>query len=87
MTRDQIIQILRENEAVEVEFIKANGSLRKMKATRNRKVLEQILGAVTGEDAKEEIDARHNNVTVFDLEKNDFRSFNVLRLKKINVIK
>lgn len=86
LNRDELIQMLRDNEAVELEFTKADGSLRRMKATRNGKVLEKILGTSEAVGSKEDIDAKHNNITVFDLEKQAFRCFNVLRLKKIEPI-
>lgn len=86
LNRNELIQMLRENEAVELEFTKADGTLRKMRATRNGKVLERLLGTSNAVGSKEEIDAKHNNITVFDLEKQSFRCFNVLRLRKIQPV-
>ena len=86
MNRDQLLQILKSH-SVELEFTKADGTLRKMKATRNGTLLQKLVGPKPiGDSYKEEIDAKHNNITVFDLEKNAFRSFNVGRLRKFQVI-
>lgn len=87
LNREQLLQMLRDNEAVELEFIKADGTIRKMKATRNGTVLEKFLGKSDAASSKEEVDAKHGNITVFDLEKQAFRCFNVMRLKKIQPIK
>ena len=87
LTRQELLQMLRDNEAVELEFTKVDGTLRKMKATRNETVLERFLGKSDAVGSKEEVDAKHGNITVFDLEKQAFRCFNVMRLKKIQPIK
>lgn len=83
MKREEIIKMLQKHGEVHLEFTKADGTLRKMKGTRNHYVLKEILGESAKDSYKEEIDSKHNNVTVFDLEKNAFRSFKVDRLKSI----
>ena len=85
MTSLEMIEVL-EKHAVELEFKKVDGTVRKMKATRESNLLFEHLGKPTGDSGKEDIDAIHNNVTVFDLEKKSFRSFNMNRLMSFRII-
>ena len=84
--RKKVMNLLTKHKSVDVEFTKVDGTVRQMKATRHPEVLAEKVGdKPPNKSYKSEIDAMHNNVTVFDLEKNGFRSFNVDRLKRMKI--
>jgi glutaredoxin len=74
--KHDIDNVLRSEEPVTVEFMKADGTIRVLKGTLHPKFLPVVnigLGEVT--KAPKSLNARL--VTVFDVEANDWRSFNI----------
>lgn len=84
--REKLIKLLQKYSNVTIQFEKADGTIQTRHATRNQDIVYQLVGPKpSGQSRKEEIDAANGNITYFDLDKNDFRSFKVERLKSIKV--
>ena len=83
MTRDEIIHNLKEN-GLEVTFIKADGSVRVMKCTLNKRYLpEKQIAYIDEQHSKaENIDV----VAAWDMEVNGWRSFRVDSIQYIQAL-
>lgn len=78
-TRDEIVKTL-ANEIVEVIFVKANGEERNMLCTLSDHFLPEGTPSKTTKDVNPEL------VTVWDLEKEGWRSFRLDRLISYEVV-
>ena len=72
-TRESVLEVLRDNPEVHISFFKVDGSLRDMNCTLNEEVLNTLLGSTTFKVAQT-VDYS-NTISVFDLDKRDWRSF------------
>lgn len=85
--RQAIINFINKHDKVQVEFIKADGELRKLVGTRNASIIQQHGYKYKNSSDKSRVKQDENNgiVRIFDVEKNGWRSFRVDRFKKIKV--
>lgn len=88
---DELLNVLRNNE-VFIQFYKRDGSIRDMICTRSANYIEDNFSGRGRSTRTEEItikDKFNRLVRVFDMEKNDFRSFkleSVIDFKVLNII-
>lgn len=89
------LKTLLHNDVVEVIFTKANGEIRTMRATKNSTRIDreiQLKLASGDKDAIKEKKTRrksaevNNNILVWDVDVNDWRTFNVRKLNNILTI-
>ena len=85
--RDWVKSLLHVTE-VTVEFLKADGTVREMRCTLNPDKLPPqvpVAGPVDGivKESKQRKAPDHESIRVFDLEKNEWRSFRFDRLQKV----
>ena len=82
--RDWVRSLLQATE-VEVEFTKSDGTVRQMKCTLQADKLPQVSGPVDGivTESKQRKAPEPESIRVFDIEKNEWRSFRFDRLLKI----
>lgn len=86
------VQALLHNGEITVTFAKADGALREMRCTLNFNIIPEDrhpkLPVVTTDDgvkqSKKTAVKKDETQSVFDLDKNEWRSFRYDRLKKIN---
>lgn len=82
-SRSEVIELLKEN-VCKVQFTKRDGSLRVLKGTLNAAYLPDPVGSESGSESKATRN-NENNVVVFDLENEAWRTFNIERLNEIAV--
>jgi hypothetical protein len=82
--RDWIKSLLQQG-AITVTFTKADGTDREMLCTLNPEQLPVVSAPVDGivKETKERKKPDEHSLRVFDLEKNEWRSFRFDRLKKV----
>lgn len=80
MTRDEMISILKSNK-VSVTFEKVDGTIREMNCT----LLEEFLPVI--EESKTKRAVNLETVSVWDLDKNAWRSFRVDSITKFETMK
>lgn len=78
MNTQELVDKLKTHQVL-VEFIKVDGSRRKMLCTQNTAMISAAKLPTTHSDATRGI------ITVYDLEKNDWRSMRADRIKKWTV--
>ena len=78
ITYDEAVRALRRGIVYSV-FITRDNRKRRIYATRNNQIISTILGArsITPDERIEQFDRLNNFVTVFDLQKKDFRRINL----------
>lgn len=79
--RDVFIESLKDY-ICEVEFTKANGEVRVMQCTRHESYLPVTTSTVVTEDAD-----GNAPITVYDVEKADFRTFIPSRVKSFQIVR
>lgn len=85
--RDKLLKLLRKEPFVNIKFKKKDGSIRDMKATLNPDVIKSFFDE---SDARSKIPVQteidnSDNIAVIDMEKNDWRSFNISTLLNIGL--
>jgi len=82
--RDWIKSLLQQG-SITVTFVKADGTDREMLCTLNPDKLPTVAGPIDGivKESKERKKPDEHSLRVFDLEKNEWRSFRFDRLKKV----
>ena len=83
LTRDGLIDILKHN-IVEVTFLKVNGSERIMRCTLRGEMIPNA-PLKNGELMIETKTNSNNNISVWDIEANGWRSFRVENVKNISM--
>ena len=90
--RDWLVLVLENNERVAVTFTKADGSDRTMQCTRqfdqimandNQTLLESLH---TKKSKNVSLETKENNITVYDVEKQGWRSFKVRNITNIHAL-
>jgi len=82
--RDWVRSLLQATD-VDVEFTKSDGTVRQMRCTLNPDKLPQVSGPIDGivKESKQRKAPDPESIRVFDIEKNEWRSFRFDRLLKI----
>lgn len=70
LNRDEVIDLLKTKDSVEVKFIKKDGTVRVMKCTLNPKNIPTNASS-EGSNRKKNL----SSIAVYDMEKEDWRSF------------
>lgn len=77
LTKDQVKEMLRAGE-VDIEFEKADGSIRPMRATLNESILPEVPATTNrGRNPNDDV------LAVYDVRVGGWRSFKWSRLKKV----
>lgn len=82
LERNQELKKMLQAGPVEVTFTKKDGTERVMKCTINEELITVKPSANTNYTAKLNV----NNVRVFDLDKSEWRSFNITSLKGVKIL-
>jgi hypothetical protein len=74
--RTNLVDMLKRN-ILTIVFRKVDGEIREMRCTLNPELLQQALGTVDVDAFDESPTASVSNINVWDLDKDDWRSFRV----------